>query len=124
MIDATGAAPKLGYTVIIQGKKITRVGPKESVDIPADAQVINAEGMTVMPGIINSNQHIQLNPLYPAPTADLPIKDLQGRLHKFFARMPHRAWVYLMQGVTSMRQTSGPASRLLKVKHKKLTPVR
>jgi imidazolonepropionase-like amidohydrolase len=30
--------------------------------------------------------------------------------------MPQRAFVYLMQGVTSMRQTSGPAKRILPVK--------
>ena len=112
LIDATGAPPKLGYTVVIEGDKITRIGPMEEVDIPPGAQVINADGMTIMPGIINSNQHIQLNPLYPAPTADLPIDVLRARWEETFARMPQRAYVYLMQGVTSMRQTSGPSARL------------
>lgn len=116
LIDATGAPPKLGYTVVIQGDKIVRIGPSENVAVPNDAQVINAEGMTIMPGIINSNQHIQLNPLYPAPTADLPLDELRARWEETFDRMPRRTWVYLMQGVTSMRQTSGPSSRLLPVK--------
>jgi imidazolonepropionase-like amidohydrolase len=71
--------------------------------------------MTIMPGIINSNQHLQLNPLYPAPTADLPIEVLRARWEETFARMPNRAYVYLMQGVTSMRQTSGPSARILPV---------
>ncbi len=118
VIDATGAAPKLGYTVIIEGEKITRVGKAEEVEIPAGAQVVNVEGMTIMPGIINSNQHIQLNPLYPAPTADLPLEVLRARWEETFARMPDRAYVYLMQGVTSMRQTSGPSKRILPVKKK------
>src|SRR5690606_24812197 len=69
VIDATGAAPKLNYTVVIDGERITKVGRTEDVDIPEGAHIIDAEGMTVMPGIINSNQHLQLNPLYPAPTA-------------------------------------------------------
>ena len=116
LIDATGAPPKLGYTVVIEGNRITRVGPVEDVEIPPGAQVIDAEGMTIMPGIINSNQHIQLNPLYPAPTADLPLDALRARWEETFARMPNRAYVYLMQGVTSMRQTSGPAKRILEVK--------
>lgn len=116
LIDATGAPPKLGYTVVIESDKITRIGPMEEVEIPPGAQVINADRMTIMPGIINSNQHIQLNPLYPAPTADLPIEVLRARWEETFARMPQRAYVYLMQGVTSMRQTSGPSSRLLEVK--------
>jgi imidazolonepropionase-like amidohydrolase len=118
VIDATGAPPKLDYTVVIEGERITRVGRSEDVDVPEGAQVIDADGMTVMPGIINSNQHLQLNPLYPAPTADLPMEVLRGRWEETFARMPYRAWVYLMQGVTSMRQTSGPSARILPVKRK------
>lgn len=116
LIDATGAPPKLGYTVVIEGDRITRIGPVEDVQIPEGAQVIDAEGMTIMPGIINSNQHIQLNPLYPAPTADLPLDVLRARWEETFSRMPYRAYVYLMQGITSMRQTSGPAKRILEVK--------
>lgn len=118
LIDATGAPPKLGYTVIIEDERITQIGRMEDVAIPDGAQVIDAEGMTIMPGIINSNQHIQLNPLYPAPTADLPLDVLRARWEETFARMPHRAWVYLMQGVTSMRQTSGPSARILPVKQR------
>ena len=117
LIDATGAAPKIGYTILIEGDKITKIGRSEDVKIPDGAQVISAEGMTVMPGIINSNQHIQLNPLYPAPTADLPFAVLKARWEETFARMPQRAYVYLMQGVTSMRQTSGPSKRILPVKN-------
>jgi imidazolonepropionase-like amidohydrolase len=118
LIDATGAPPKLGYTVVIDGEKITQVGRQEDVKIPQGAQVINVKGMTIMPGIINSNQHIQLNPLYPAPTADLPLEVLRDRWEETFARMPQRAYIYLMQGVTSMRQTSGPSKRILPVKNK------
>lgn len=118
VVDATGAPPKLNYTVIIEGERITKVGRAEDVHIPEGAQVIGAHGMTVMPGIINSNQHLQLNPLYPAPTADLSMGVLHARWEETFARMPRRAWVYLMQGVTSMRQTSGPSGRLLPLKRK------
>jgi imidazolonepropionase-like amidohydrolase len=72
--------------------------------------------MTILPGLINSNQHIQLNPIYPAPTADLPMDEIRARWEETFARMPQRAFVYLMQGITSQRQTSGPWKRLLPVK--------
>ncbi len=118
LIDATGAPPRLGHTVIVAGDEIVAIGPHEAVEIPQGAQVIDAEGMTIMPGIINSNQHIQLNPLYPAGTADLPLAVLKTRWEESFARMPQRAYVYLMQGVTSMRHTSGPAARLLPLARK------
>ena len=42
--------------VLIEGKKIVQVG--ENLDAPADAQVIDAQGMWVMPGIIDAHCHI------------------------------------------------------------------
>ncbi len=117
LIDATGAAPKLDFTVLIEGERITRIAPSREVRIPEGAQVIDATDMTIMPGLINSNQHIQLNPMYPSPTANLTLDQIKGRWEETWSRMPQRAFVYLMQGVTSMRQTSGPAKQLLPVKH-------
>lgn len=48
-------------TIIIQDGMIDRVG--NSLDIPADnVQVINAEGMWVTPGLIDSHSHLGLGP--------------------------------------------------------------
>ena len=124
LIDATGAPPRLDHAVIIEGERITRVGPMDEVAIPEGAQVIDAAGMTIMPGLINSNQHIQLNPMYPnhrffaypAETVSLTLAALKARWEYTFAKMPQRSFVYLMQGVTSQRHTSGPLARLLPVK--------
>ncbi len=116
LIDATGAPPRPGSTVLIEGNKIVKVGPASEVAVPEDAQVIDARGMTIMPGLINSNEHVQLNPLYPAPTADLPSGELRERWEGNFQQMRRKAFVFLMQGVTSQRQTSGPWKRLLPIK--------
>jgi imidazolonepropionase-like amidohydrolase len=116
LIDATGAAPQSESTVLIEGNKIVKVGPSAQIIVPPQAQVIDARGMTIMPGLINSNEHIQLNPLYPAPAADLPVTELLERWEGNFGRMRQKAYVYLMQGVTSQRQTSGPWKRLLPIK--------
>jgi hypothetical protein len=78
--------------------------------------VIDAHGMTVMPGLIDSNEALQLNPLYPSSAAELPIAELRARWEANFRKMAQRAYVYLMQGVTSQRQTSGPRARLLPIK--------
>jgi imidazolonepropionase-like amidohydrolase len=116
LIDATEGGPKLDYTVLIEGERITRVAPSSEVRLPENAHLIDASEMTILPGLINSNQHIQLNPLYPAPTANLTLEQIKARWEETWARMPQRAFVYLMQGVTSMRQTSGPSKRILPVK--------
>ncbi|MEX2123444.1 MAG: amidohydrolase family protein [Woeseia sp.] len=118
LIDATGASPRTGHTVVIENGRIKEVGPSASISIPANAQRFDASGMTVMPGLIASNQHIQLNPLHPAPVTDLPFAELVDRWEANFAEMPRKAYIYLMQGVTTMRQTSGPRKRILPVKKK------
>jgi imidazolonepropionase-like amidohydrolase len=116
LIDGTGAPARLDQAVLIEGDRIRWVGPSEDLRKPEGAHVIDASDMTILPGLINSNQHIQLNPLYPAPEGGLSRKELEERWESTFRRMPDRAFHYLMQGVTSMRQTSGPAKRLLPVK--------
>ena len=67
LIDATGAAPRHDMTVLIDRDRIVEVGPMEQVKVPSGAQVIDAAGMTVMPGLIDSNQHVVLNPMYFDP---------------------------------------------------------
>lgn len=118
LIDATGAAPKPGHSVVIEGNRISRLGRMADVQAPDGAELIDCTGLTIMPGLINSNQHIQLNPLYPAPAADLPFEQIKARWENNFARMEERAFVYLMQGITSLRNTSGPWRRLLPMKRR------
>ncbi len=43
--------------VIIDGNRITAVGPRAEVPVPSGAQVIDATGMTVMPGIVDVHAH-------------------------------------------------------------------
>jgi len=118
LVDATGGPPRLDQTVVIEGERITAVGPMDTVTVPDGAEVIDAAGMTVMPGLINSNQHIQLNPLFPSPPANLPLANFRARWEQNWARQPYHAFVYLMQGITSLRNTSGPAKQILPVKQK------
>ena len=45
-------------TVIIEGNRITAIGPSSSVPVPADARRIDVRGKTIMPGIIDVHAHI------------------------------------------------------------------
>jgi imidazolonepropionase-like amidohydrolase len=47
-------------TVVLQGGKITAVGPASTVNVPAGAQVIDVTGMTVYPGLIDSESNLGL----------------------------------------------------------------
>jgi len=46
--------------LVMKGGKIVAVGPYGSVSLPSDAQVIDVTGMTVYPGLIDSETHLGL----------------------------------------------------------------
>ncbi len=45
-------------TVVVDGNRISALGPSASVAIPAGAKVIDVAGKTIMPGLIDSHGHI------------------------------------------------------------------
>jgi imidazolonepropionase-like amidohydrolase len=59
LIDGTGRAPLKDAVVLVEGNKITQVGPAAAVPIPTDAQVLSAPTGTVMPGMVDAHVHVQ-----------------------------------------------------------------
>ncbi|MEX2123127.1 MAG: amidohydrolase family protein [Woeseia sp.] len=92
---------------MIEGRTIQQVASSDKVTIPKNAIVLDASGFTVMPGLINSNGHISLSPLYPGPATDFPLAELQRRWKEMGDGAEERAYIALMQGVTTMRHTGG-----------------
>lgn len=57
LIDGTGNAPLPNTTVVVQDNKIVAVGSNENVEIPQGAEVVDAEGLTLLPGLIDAHFH-------------------------------------------------------------------
>ena len=57
LIDGSGGAPVKNSVVVIEGNRIKAAGPKGSVAVPPQAKVIKADGMTIMPGLIDAHIH-------------------------------------------------------------------
>ncbi|UCC52915.1 MAG: PD40 domain-containing protein, partial [Anaerolineaceae bacterium] len=57
LIDGTGADPLPEAAVVVVDGLISAVGPLSDIDIPADAQIVDVEGATILPGFINSHVH-------------------------------------------------------------------
>jgi Amidohydrolase family/IPT/TIG domain len=51
LIDGNGGTPVPNSVVVIQGNRITAVGRKGAVNVPANARVIDAAGKFVLPGL-------------------------------------------------------------------------
>lgn len=56
LIDGNGGKPAENATVVIEGNRIKQVST-ETIDFPAEAQVIDAAGKTVLPGFIDNHIH-------------------------------------------------------------------
>ena len=61
IIDGNGGAPLTNGTVVVENGKISAVGPSGQVQVPPDAEVIDATGKFAMPGIIDSHMHVTPN---------------------------------------------------------------
>jgi imidazolonepropionase-like amidohydrolase len=45
------------HTVVVRDGRVAALGPAESVEIPAEAEVIDAAGMYLMPGLADMHTH-------------------------------------------------------------------
>ena len=57
-----GEPMHVGWTVLVQGERIVAVGPASAVQAPADAEVIELPGATLLPGLMDLHSHLFLHP--------------------------------------------------------------
>jgi imidazolonepropionase-like amidohydrolase len=88
VIDGTGSPVRENQTVVIDHGRIAAAGPASQTPVPPDAQVLDLQGYTVIPGLVGMHDHL----FYAADG---------GRRYVSF---PHSfAHLYLAAGVTSLR---------------------
>jgi imidazolonepropionase-like amidohydrolase len=66
LIDGRGGAPVLDAAVVVRGERIVAVGKRASVSIPTGAEIVDANGLTLLPGLIDSHFHIDGDDPLPA----------------------------------------------------------
>src|SRR5580700_4629520 len=69
LIDGTGAAPVPDAAVVIRNGRIVAVGSRSKVKIPKDANVVDAKGKTILPGLWDMHAHfeqVEWGPIYLA----------------------------------------------------------
>lgn len=65
LIDGHGGDPVLNSGVLIAGNQIEWVGKAEECPLPEGAEIVNAEGMTLMPGLIDAHFHLDNQSRFP-----------------------------------------------------------
>ena len=62
LIDGSGAPPVENAVVVIEGDRIARIGTAADVRIPTGARMIDLEGYTILPGLMDCHVHISGRP--------------------------------------------------------------
>lgn len=58
LLDGTGAAPVTGQALIVEGRRISWIGPEAQLPEGSDGHAIDGQGGTIMPGMINCHVHL------------------------------------------------------------------
>ena len=59
IIDGNGGEPLIDGVIVVRDGQIEAIGPSSSTSVPADAEVIDAAGRTIMPGLADMHVHLQ-----------------------------------------------------------------
>jgi imidazolonepropionase-like amidohydrolase len=111
LIDGYGSTPIRNSVVIIEGERIKAVGQVGTITIPAGAEVISTEGMSVLPGLWDMHVHLMINGHSDYAHWDKTYPPLMESVI-----MPASAKQLLMAGVTSARDLGGPLKASLAVR--------
>lgn len=111
LIDGFGGKPLQNSVVIIEGERIKAVGTVATLPVPAGAEVISTEGMSVMPGMWDMHVHLMIN-----GHSDYTHWDKKYLKVAKDVIMPASAHQLLMAGVTSARDLGGPLEASISVR--------
>jgi imidazolonepropionase-like amidohydrolase len=83
LLDCTGADPAAAMSVAVEGARIAHIAPAGSMSRSSTTEVIDCQGRTLMPGLIDAHVHLAAvdldmgaNALQPAPVVALRIAAL------------------------------------------------
>lgn len=62
LVDGRGGEPVERAVVVVTGSKISAIGRLSEVSYPDDAEVVNARGKTLLPGLLDPHLHVGTNP--------------------------------------------------------------
>ena len=113
LIDGYGSTPLRNSVVIIEGERIKVVGQIGTLAIPAGAEVISTEGMSVLPGLWDMHVHLMIN-----GHSDYAHWDKTYPPHMESVIMPASARQLLMAGVTSARDLGAPLKASIAVRER------
>lgn len=112
LLDGHGGEPLPDATVLVSAGRIGAVGPRADIQLPTDAEVIDATNQFLTPGFVDTNVHTSL---YGAN-----FKDRKENAVFFFERGAEialeSAQMHLKHGITHVRDSYGQLPQLIEVR--------
>ena len=113
LIDGYGGPPIDNAVVVVEGNTIKAVGAESAVAIPEGARVIDTNGLTMMPGLMDMHVHLMI----------LGHGDYNHWFQAYASQwrdvvMPISAKELLMAGVTTARDLGAPLEDIVAVKNR------
>ncbi len=91
VVAMTSAAALPEQTVLVEGDRITAIGPVGGIDVPDGAAVVDGRGTYLMPGL--ADMHVHLEDVWPVPILDLFLANGVTTVRNLNARDPNvLAW--------------------------------
>lgn len=111
LIDGFGGKPVQNSVIIIEGQRIKAIGHQGNTPIPANAEIISTEGMSLLPGLWDMHVHLMIN-----GHSDYTHWDKKYLPVLKEVIMPSSAHQLLMAGVTSARDLGAPLEASIAVR--------
>jgi hypothetical protein len=102
VIDGTGAPRRADQTVVFEQGRLTAIGDAARVSVPADAEVHDYPGYTVMPGIVGMHDHFFYSASNTWQRGSGPVLEPGFIVAEVAFSAPR---LYLAAGVTTLRTT-------------------
>ena len=100
LLDCTGRDPQPETRVVVDDGRIQRITPSSGPNGPRDARVIDCQGRTLMPGLLDAHVHLAMLELDPLKEAALPPAVLALRIARNIEAT-------LAAGFTTVRDAGG-----------------
>jgi imidazolonepropionase-like amidohydrolase len=113
LVDGFGGRPIRNSVILIEGERIKAVGQVGSLQVPAGAEIVSTEGMTVLPGLWDMHVHLMINGHSDYTHWD---KTYPAQFEPVI--MPASAKQLLLAGVTSARDLGAPLDASISVRDK------
>ena len=112
LIDGTGSPAREGMAVVVEEGRVTRVCPAvELGEVEASARVIDAQGATLMPGMIDAHVHLAYDGS-PRPL-DYKLATLSDSFPALALQAVRHARDTLRAGITAVRDLNAPGGVVL-----------